>query len=64
MRTYQLGSGHMVSDERIRKLCSIMNHRVTIKDDPDWQYFELDGEHGSIWETHPKEIADILLQFA
>jgi pimeloyl-ACP methyl ester carboxylesterase len=29
--------------------------------DPNWQYYEIAAAHGEVWETHAKELSDILL---
>lgn len=35
-----------------------------VKSDPAWHYHEIDAAHGDVWETHPKEVSDILLALA
>ena len=52
----------VLQDDMLPLLTSVIVAAERAIDDPDWQYFELDGSHGDIWQTHPGEIADILLQ--
>jgi hypothetical protein len=32
------------------------------KADATWHYREIDAEHGTVWETHPQTVADLLLE--
>lgn len=34
------------------------------KADSKWHYLEIDAEHGTVWETHPQAVADLLLELA
>ena len=42
----------------------IIAQAQVVKSDPAWRYHEIDAVHGDVWETHPKEVNDILLALA
>jgi pimeloyl-ACP methyl ester carboxylesterase len=45
-------------------LAPIIAAAAKAKTDPAWHYFEVDAFHGNAWQTHPKQLSEILLRLA
>ncbi len=50
-----------VLDEMRPIVAPIMAAAQAASGNPDWQYHYIAAEHGSVWQTHPQEVADLLL---
>lgn len=47
-----------------RALAPIREMAQQAQNDPAWRYRELAADHTNCWETHPQEIADLLMEVA
>ena len=53
-----------ILDEMLPLVSPIIAKAQQLQNDANWKYHEIDAEHGSVWETHPQEVAALLLDLA
>ena len=53
-----------IIDEMRPIIAPIIAKAQQLQNDANWKYHEIDAEHGSVWETHPQAVADLLMTLA